>query len=461
MREFEVGEGVIDCAIDSSNDLLLVGDVSGRAMLMERDLGIAWETELDLPIWGVDLAADRQLAAFALADKPNFKGALVVFDYGKNTVKARININSPGWDVIFDPTSQTVYMSSWGDGIVWADLSRGTQGSLNVPGHVFGMRWCTPLKDEPRMLTATLSGIGVIGIDLPNGATPRDAESAARMLLRSEHSCYKHAFNVNRTRLFVGSSTSLASFSSRMPESPYRTGTQSFRTHMSDVCGVACTDKLLVQGSLSGQIQVSRIEKPELVTGFSEIGCSVWSIDSWGGGEEIVLARGDGFISEYSVASLEADSEIRSVRLGPGSLRGAQVFLSYASEDFAEVEGIYRHLKSLGCAPWMDRFDILPGQDWEHEIRRALQESDFIVVCFSPNSVSKRGYIQKEVRVALQLLEEVPEGEIFVIPARLRECVIPQSLSRRQWVDLFAEDGFHRLCSAIYVSLMSRDGTNP
>jgi DNA helicase II / ATP-dependent DNA helicase PcrA len=36
---------------------------------------------------------------------------------------------------------------------------------------------------------------------------------------------------------------------------------------------------------------------------------------------------------------------------------------------------------------------------------------------------------------------EQPEGEIFVIPARLEECDVPPSLQRYHWVDLFDENG--------------------
>ncbi|MCX5239886.1 toll/interleukin-1 receptor domain-containing protein [Streptomyces prunicolor] len=457
MRELEIGEGVIDCAFDSAGGLLLAGDVSGRAVLVDSNLRVTWETEFDLPVWGVDLAPDRQLAAFALADKPNLRGALVIFDYAENRLVERIDIDAPGWDVLFDPGGQMVCMSTWGEGIIWRSLSSEVQGSIRIPGHIFGLRWCDSLGAEPRMLTATLSGVGVIGIDLPAGSFPAEQVSDIRMLLRSDHTCYKHVFDPSRTTLYVGSATSVAPYSRRTRESPHASVTRTFRTLTRDVCAVACTDKLLIQGSLAGEIQVSRLEKPEMATGFSSIGNGVWNVTPSADGEKVFVARGDGFIAEYATASMESAGDVQDIRLGPGSLAGAKVFLSYASEDYAEVAGIYRYLKTLGCVPWMDRFDILPGQDWEREIKKALRRSDFIVICFSPNSVTKRGYIQKEVRVALQLLDEVPDDDIFVIPARLRECSIPDSLSRRQWVDLFEKDGLHRLCSAIYISLISRD----
>ena len=55
----------------------------------------------------------------------------------------------------------------------------------------------------------------------------------------------------------------------------------------------------------------------------------------------------------------------------------ARIFLCHASEDKAQVRAVYHQLKALGFAPWLDEVDILPGQDWDYEIERALETSDF------------------------------------------------------------------------------------
>jgi hypothetical protein len=69
---------------------------------------------------------------------------------------------------------------------------------------------------------------------------------------------------------------------------------------------------------------------------------------------------------------------------------------------------------------------------------------------FSSTSVEKRGYIQKEFKFALDVLDEFPEGEIFVIPVRLDDCEIPyERLKNIERVDLFPNwyDGTERLLS--------------
>jgi hypothetical protein len=51
--------------------------------------------------------------------------------------------------------------------------------------------------------------------------------------------------------------------------------------------------------------------------------------------------------------------------------------------------------------------------------------------------------------MAVDIAKEMPEGTIFLIPVRLEECQVPQSLSRYNWVDLFESDGFDKLIRAI------------
>jgi N-acetylmuramoyl-L-alanine amidase len=46
---------------------------------------------------------------------------------------------------------------------------------------------------------------------------------------------------------------------------------------------------------------------------------------------------------------------------------------------------------------------------------------------------------------------EKPEGEIFIIPARLEECDNLESLRKWHWVDLFEDDGYEMLMRALRV----------
>ena len=114
------------------------------------------------------------------------------------------------------------------------------------------------------------------------------------------------------------------------------------------------------------------------------------------------------------------------------------------------MKALYARLKREGVDVWLDKEKLLPGADWELEIRKAVREADVVVVCLS-KQFNQAGFRQKEVRIALDAAMEKPEGEIFIIPARLEECDNLESLSRWHWVDLFESDGFQRLILALRV----------
>src|SRR4030095_15133901 len=61
----------------------------------------------------------------------------------------------------------------------------------------------------------------------------------------------------------------------------------------------------------------------------------------------------------------------------------------------------YYRLLDAGFDVWMDKINLLPGQRWQQEIPQAIRHSDFILIFFSKRSVAKRGYIQREFRLAL------------------------------------------------------------
>lgn len=125
------------------------------------------------------------------------------------------------------------------------------------------------------------------------------------------------------------------------------------------------------------------------------------------------------------------------------------VFLCHASQDKPRVRSLYAQLKEDGFVPWLDEEDILPGEAWEPAIRNAVRSSHVVLVCVSRQSISKVGFLQKELRFVLEVAEEQPEGAIFIIPLRLDDAELPDRLSKWQRLDYF-EDGAHgRLLRAL------------
>lgn len=131
------------------------------------------------------------------------------------------------------------------------------------------------------------------------------------------------------------------------------------------------------------------------------------------------------------------------------SLGSLKIFLCHSSSDKPVVRVLYKRLIAKGFKPWLDEEDIIPGKEWQLEIPKAVKESNVVIVCLSRSSVSKEGYVQKEIKYALDIADEKPEGTIFIIPLKLEECKVPERLSRWQWVNLNEDRGFEKLIRAL------------
>jgi hypothetical protein len=129
--------------------------------------------------------------------------------------------------------------------------------------------------------------------------------------------------------------------------------------------------------------------------------------------------------------------------------RQLRVFLCHGSEDKQDVRRLYQLLREADMQPWLDEKDIKPGQDWDEAIREAVRACHIVLVFLSLRSVTKEGYVQKEIRFALERAEEMPEGRVYIIPVLLEACPIPKRLAKWQAVSLFAKGGRDRLLAAL------------
>lgn len=126
-----------------------------------------------------------------------------------------------------------------------------------------------------------------------------------------------------------------------------------------------------------------------------------------------------------------------------------KVFLCHANEDKDLVTKVYHRLKKDGFKPWLDKEDLLLGQSWDKVIPKVIDESDFIIIFLSTHSVSKRGYVQKEFKLALDVLDQMPEDQVFIIPVKLDDCPIPEKFKFLQWANLYEKDGYDKILKSL------------
>lgn len=126
-----------------------------------------------------------------------------------------------------------------------------------------------------------------------------------------------------------------------------------------------------------------------------------------------------------------------------------QIFLCHANEDKPTARAIYDYLRENLLDVWFDEESLLAGGEWRVEIPKAIQISDVVLLLLSNHALTKEGYFQSEIKLALEVANEKPERTIFIIPLKLEDCGIPQSLEKWQYINYFEENWFEKLMKSL------------
>ena len=93
-----------------------------------------------------------------------------------------------------------------------------------------------------------------------------------------------------------------------------------------------------------------------------------------------------------------------------GEIRDAEtrikVFISYSRADKAFANELVLGLAACGFAPYIDRQDIAPGEDWEKRLAGLISEADSIVYIASPDSLASEN-CALELRQAIALRKRI------------------------------------------------------
>ena len=133
------------------------------------------------------------------------------------------------------------------------------------------------------------------------------------------------------------------------------------------------------------------------------------------------------------------------------------VFLSHSSVDKPGVEELARRLKKEGIEPFLDKWNLIPGQPWQEAIEEALGQSASCAVIIGSGPLGP--WQHEEMRAALEHRVSGSRGKFPVIPVLLpaaerpHDHDLPMFLKRMTWVefpkDLDDEQSFHRLVCGI------------
>ena len=125
------------------------------------------------------------------------------------------------------------------------------------------------------------------------------------------------------------------------------------------------------------------------------------------------------------------------------------LFLSYAHEDQLDVEALADQLWQDGFLTWLDKKDLLPGDDWRVRIEDAIERADYVLVFLSQTSVNKIGFIQKELKHTLDQQTLRPSGQRYIVPVLLEECEPPPQLGHIHWLKSWEQGAYDKLKLAL------------
>jgi hypothetical protein len=114
------------------------------------------------------------------------------------------------------------------------------------------------------------------------------------------------------------------------------------------------------------------------------------------------------------------------------------IFLSHNSVDKASVESIAHKLQTEGLKPWLDKWCLVPGQPWQHELATILRSCPTIGVFIGQNGLGD--WAREELLVAQdRAAKERSFGLIPIllpgVPDPFAYDKLPPFLAQRTWVD--------------------------
>jgi len=113
----------------------------------------------------------------------------------------------------------------------------------------------------------------------------------------------------------------------------------------------------------------------------------------------------------------------------------ADIFISFASQDAKVASTICAAIENRGFNCWLSTRNILPGENFQSAIVRAIRSAKVMLLVFTANS-NRSDEMTKELALASQ-------QKLMVVPLRV-ENVTPSDafayeFATRQWIDLFAD----------------------
>jgi hypothetical protein len=129
------------------------------------------------------------------------------------------------------------------------------------------------------------------------------------------------------------------------------------------------------------------------------------------------------------------------------------VFLCHNSNDKAEVEKIAKQLLKIGLHPWLDKWNLSPGDTISNALENAIETIPCAALCFGPFDMGNwhvmeiRAYVEAWAKKEARMIP-------LILPGVEKTPQLPLFVRQVHWVDMRSwqnkdDDGFYRLVCGI------------
>jgi hypothetical protein len=132
-------------------------------------------------------------------------------------------------------------------------------------------------------------------------------------------------------------------------------------------------------------------------------------------------------------------------------------FISYAARDWRFVDRLAEDLVAYGVGVWLDRWKIRVGESISERMQQGLDESDYLLVTLSPNSV-KSSWVGEELNA--DRIRQLERRHVVIIPVLYKDCEIPPLLADKRPAD-FRNDRYEEGLRDLLTVLAPTAKTEP
>ncbi|MBA4422709.1 MAG: hypothetical protein C0390_06345 [Syntrophus sp. (in: bacteria)] len=132
----------------------------------------------------------------------------------------------------------------------------------------------------------------------------------------------------------------------------------------------------------------------------------------------------------------------------------AKIFISYSSQDSDFATRLRDDLNIIGHTPWIDVFEITPGENIVSRIQEGIKDCKYAIVIVSKASIDSK-WVDNEWKESFW--QSHSEGSLRIVPVLKEKCVIPIFLRTMKYAD-FTQSyavGFSMLCIRLKMSLVN------